>query len=413
MFKRVISNLSFSPTLVGQLGIYSKKLKKEQTIRKFGLIFVILTLIIQYLIIFQPPESANTSNRNDMIIGGINTKESDSLDKYLAEYDSNKRNLQSTLTYLGITKNEIIATKSTSFKVGNRYIWSFTPKYSYAQGERQYSVNNSQGKLLTTVYARPLNLQNNPNDQVQGWVGDSAKLGWFAIIKPSGNLVTEIAPKPASAVKCTTNNTACSTCSDNSTLWIDPTCKPSIIKSQVVNNITQNTTAASVITKTNDQISYTLTIENKSQNPTIIKIEDDINDILEYSNLIDNGGGSLNKNNILSWPETTLYPRTKQSRTFIINVFNQIPATAQGSSENTSYDCVIQNNFGSTSISAVNCPVQKTIESLSSQLPKIKPTEALIISTIVLTVTIYFYIRSRQLGKEIKIIRHNAHTGTI
>lgn len=404
MFKKIVSNLSFSPTLVGQLGVYSKKLKKEQAMRKFGLIFMILVLIIQYLIIFYPPESANNSNRNDMIIGGLNTNDSDSLNNFLNDYDNNKRNLQSTLTYLGITKDEIIATKPTYFKVGNRYSWSFTPKYSYTQGERQYSINNDQGRLLTNVYARPLNLQNNPNDRIQGWVGNSSKLGWFAIMKPSGNLVTEIAPKTTSAVKCTTNN---------STLWIDPTCNPNIIKSQAANNITQNTNATLVTVKANDQISYTLTVENKSQDPITIKIEDDINDILEYSNLIDNGGGYLDKNNVLSWPETTIYPKARQSRTFVINVFNQIPATAQGLSENTSYDCVLQNDFGNTLVSAIDCPVQKTIESLSSQLPKISPIKTLVASAILLIITIYFYMRSRQLNKEIKIIRHNTHTGTI
>jgi len=62
MFRKIVSNLPFSPALVGQLGFYSKKLRKEKTIRRLGLAFIILAIIIQSLAIFQPSDSANTSN---------------------------------------------------------------------------------------------------------------------------------------------------------------------------------------------------------------------------------------------------------------------------------------------------------------------------------------------------------------
>lgn len=62
MFRKIVSNLPFSPALVGQLGFYSKKLRKETITRQLGLAFVILFIIIQSLAILQPPDSANTSN---------------------------------------------------------------------------------------------------------------------------------------------------------------------------------------------------------------------------------------------------------------------------------------------------------------------------------------------------------------
>jgi len=38
MFRKIVSNLPFSPALVGQLGFYAKRLRKEETTRRLGLI---------------------------------------------------------------------------------------------------------------------------------------------------------------------------------------------------------------------------------------------------------------------------------------------------------------------------------------------------------------------------------------
>lgn len=60
MFRRIISNLPFSPSLVGQLSMFGKRMRKEVFARKISVILVTLTLIVQFLIVFQPPESANS-----------------------------------------------------------------------------------------------------------------------------------------------------------------------------------------------------------------------------------------------------------------------------------------------------------------------------------------------------------------
>ena len=54
MFRKIVSNLPFSPALVGQLGFYAKRLKKEETTRRLGLIFIALALVVQSLAVFQP-----------------------------------------------------------------------------------------------------------------------------------------------------------------------------------------------------------------------------------------------------------------------------------------------------------------------------------------------------------------------
>lgn len=422
MFKKIVSNLPFSPALVGQLAFYAKRLQKEEVTRKLGLIFVALTLIVQYLVIFQPSESANASNATDMVLGGLGTGENRSFNNYLAPYDANTRYLRDTMNYVGVTRDEITNTRFTSFKVGTKYSWGFAPKFSYDQGERQYSIPNSQGQQVTTVYSRPLALALSSDTEVWGWVGSSKKLGWFAIMQSCGNLVTDILPPPPPPPKCETNpellasDAACKPCPGNSTIWLDdPTCKPNIIKSKNAKNITQDIEDASkVIAKASDQISYTITIENNGLKPNSVELKDDLSDVLEYSSLIDNGGGSLNKTTgTLSWGDITLEPNSKQSRTFIVKILDNIPATAQGASEQTSYDCKILNTFGNSTTTEVDCPVPKVIETITAEMPKTGPGESVVFSSILLFVVTYFYAHSKQIKKEIKIIRKNAHAGTI
>lgn len=422
MFKKIISNLPFSPALVGQLSFYAKRLRKEETTRKLGLIFVALTIIVQYLVVFQPTESANASNETDMVLGGLGTGENRSFSNYLAPYDANTRYLRDTMNYVGITRDEIVNTKFTSFTVGNKYSWGFAPKFSYEQGERQYSVTNSQGQKVTTVYSRPLNLALGSDTEVWGWVGKSQKLGWFAIMQSCGNLVTDILPPPPPPPKCETNSSllasdeACKACPGNSTLWLDdPACTPNIIKTKKAVNLSQNTNdATNTVAKPGDQISYTITIENIGLKSSSVKLEDNLSDVLEYSTLIDNGGGSLDTHShLLSWNDITLEPNTKQSRTFVVKILNDIPATAKGSSEQTSYDCKILNTFGNSTTIKIDCPVPKVIETITSEMPKTGASENIIFSCIILFVTTYFYARSRQMKKEIKIIRQHAHSGTL
>jgi len=421
MFKKIISNLPFSPALVGQLSFYVKRLRKEELTRKLGLIFIALTIIVQYLVVFQPTESANASNETDMVLGGLGTGADRSFSNYLKPYDENTRYLRDTMNYIGVTRQEIVSAKFTSFTVGKKYSWGFAPKFSYEQGEHQYSVANSQNQNITTVFSRPLNLAIGSDTEVWGWVGNSQKLGWFAIMQSCGNLVTDTLPPPPPPPKCKINSELlasdkeCKYCPGNITLWIDdPACKPNIIKSKK-SNLTQNIDDATKTTaKAGDQISYTITIENNGSKPSSIELNDDLSDVLEYSTLIENGGGSIDNNSkILSWNNLTLEPNAKQSRTFVVKILNDIPATAKGASEQTSFDCKMLNTFGNSTIINIDCPIPKIIETITSEMPKTGASENVLFSCTILFTSTYFYARNKQMKKEIKIIRKHAHSGVI
>ncbi len=265
MFKKIVSNLPFSPALVGQLGPYSKSLRKEKTARRLGLIFVVLALIVQSLALFQPPESANASNPTD-----TNPIATQTLD------------------------NNLVKTMTAS--------------------------NASQGFLDATI--------------------GTASAG--------------------------------------------------------------------------DQISYTINIKNDSSASIVTKIQESLSDALEYSMLVDNGGGRLDKTTaILSWPETILAANTEQTRTFAIRLLDSVPATARGTINTKSYDCIITNNFGNTIDINVDCPAVKTIENIVSQLPSAGITENIVLAITVLAITAFLYARSKQLEKEIHLIRKDTTAGTL
>lgn len=191
MFRKIVSNLPFSPALVGQLGFYAKRLRKEEATRRLGLIFTALALVVQGFAVIAPPESANAADPNDMIYGGVSNGS-----QLLAHYDRNTNNMRDLYNTIGITRAEIAqATNNLQYRTNTdgTYSWGMNPKFSASQGEGSYTVKTSTGSR--TFHYRPQILWGKYN--YSAYVGYSAKFGWFAIMRACGNLVTKtVPPKP-------------------------------------------------------------------------------------------------------------------------------------------------------------------------------------------------------------------------
>jgi len=213
------------------------------------------------------------------------------------------------------------------------------------------------------------------------------------------------------------NSPDCQPCPGNPEIWIkDENCAGELIEQKTAINLDQsNVLAASVLAKPADRISYTVSVENKGAAPISQPIEEKLEDVLQYATIVDAGGGTYSQaSHTLTWPAVTLKPQEKQSRTFMVRLASAIPATNTGTSDSTSYDCTMTNTFGNSINIKVECPTQKVVvEQITSELPHTGARENLMFAGALLAVVTYFYARTRQTSKEIRLIRRDINAGTI
>lgn len=552
MFRKLVSNLPFSPALVGQLGFYARRLRKEEVTRRLGVVLTVFALIAQSFAVFIPPTPANAANDSDLIRGGVK-----SVTELMEHHSKNTNNIRDLFDSLGITRTEIskMTTKTVTSNDG-LYTWGLTPHYSYAQGERTYTAGGR------TFYHRSLKLwdraHNVPVSTYTAFVGHSAKMGWFGINKNCANLllktqpVTPAAPVkvtvcrpgvgvisiqesekkstdlpansiecvPKSAVcryinvnkidrtrmtvtaypatqgnvkitsyvftvrkgsasgpvvasqtlssgaaaatsqqftlneaatyyvstvinttvgatavsndcvktftvappeKCETNpslpknDPECKPCPGNPSLWYkSPECNEVIVESKAASNITQGKDATAVTATAGDRIEYKLTISNPGKVPAQAEFKEDLKDVLEYASLQEMGGGTFDAEaKTLTWPKITLAAGESQTRTFVVTLPQQIPTVSQGVSNPTSYDCVMSNTFGNNVEIKVQCDAPKIVEQTVKTLPSTGPGENILFGGVLLAVVSFFWTRSRQLGKEVRLVRKEFSAGAI
>jgi uncharacterized repeat protein (TIGR01451 family) len=208
MFRKLVANLPFSPALVGQLGFYAQRLKKEHITRRLGLIFTVLALVVQSFAIIRPPEAANAASPSNLVYGGI-----DSVDDLLRVYDNRSHDYKDIMDYAGVTRAELAGMSHKVVYVcsTDRNVISFgrQHQYSTAQGEIKHVVPRNNGGT-STVYSRPLYLFDSVNGRTNcydAYVGQSQKAGWFAIMRKCGNLFLKknIHPAPQARLAATCN----------------------------------------------------------------------------------------------------------------------------------------------------------------------------------------------------------------
>lgn len=428
MFRKIVSNLSFSPAVVGQLSFYAKRLRKEEVTRRLGLVFVALALIVQSLTVFQPSESANAADSNDLVYGGIRPSDG-GLSIFLSAYDRNANGLKDIINYFGITRNEIAGSSHGAFQ----NVASYNDTW-YSVNHRQTGTAGEQTLHTATTppltfYTRPWHRADNQNPTLWGFKGYSAKLasstgsGTFYLMDICGNLLIRKLPPPPPPKKCVYNNAIlasaeeCKPCPGNSGLWVnDKLCVANITQTKRATNTTQGSVDATTATaKESDTIVYTIKVTNTGLISKTVQLRDDLTDTLQYATLIDRGGGTFDETTkVLSWPDVNLSPNESQTRTIAVKILDTIPATAKGVSESTSYDCTITNAFGaSVTTIKVPCTPPKVIEKVVDQLPKTGPTENILAGGITLAFVTYFYARSRMMKKEVRLIRRHLNTGGI
>lgn len=385
MFRKLVANLSFSPALITEVGFYANRLRKETSTRQLTVFFMILALIVQSLTIFSPPESVNASSKQTLLRGGITSKED-----FLERYRANESNSKDIINSIGITEKELAASQAgTVTSSDNAFIINKFPRFGSSNGEIELQYIRSDTGLKESAYLSPLNLIT--SEEYKGWIGQSSAAGWFSIIQDSGNFLVKTLPSTATA-------------------------KTTGLSQQLTTlNLSQGNVAADTLLATaGDRISYTIIVQNTGQTQQIAPLAIPLSDALEYSSLIDSGGGQIdNKSDTLSWPPVALSPGQTEQRTFVIQLLNPLPATAKGLSDPLSYDCKLTTAYGNTSTIDLKCPEAKEVEGIISMFPTIGSTGSSIFALVILSIALFFYLRTRQLKTEIRLIRHNLNEGAL
>ncbi|HET8884241.1 MAG TPA: hypothetical protein VFM68_02110 [Candidatus Saccharimonadales bacterium] len=523
MFRKIVSNLAFSPALVGQLGFYAKRLRKEEATRRIGLIFVALALIVQSFAVFSPPESANAANADNIIYSGIRDKK-DLLKIYDRGSDTaGRKDIRQIYTHFGITRADIVNAHMGSYNTGdfNGQLKSVGRSDWGVPYRHPVKVAGADTTIYTGGYI---------NTQGKSWkmpalIGKRSVDGaWFAITLDCGNVVYVVPPPPikkptavcsslaitpisrtdvrlrakadttdgatisaytytiqdaagdvvlkqrvadsttTSSLKrtlptdgsytakvsvatslgektdadCIKNFTVsaeprcvvnpefvesspeCQPCPDDETLWYkDKNCTADFVLSKVVKNTTQSLdNAHNTTAKPGDQLQYTLSVKNTGNAPGSYTMTDTVADILEYATIVNIGDGKIvNESSaspaVIAWPAFDVDVNETVQKVIVVKVKNTVPVMATNLSNPQSYNCTVTNTFGNTLHVNIECPPEKAIEQMVTELPQTGAGENIIFSAIVVAVVIYFYARARQTATEVRLIRRDLNAGTI
>jgi len=102
MYKKLIANLPFNPSLIGQVSFYARRVHQEERIRRIGVFFVILSLFVQIFAVIAQPEPSLARSNNDIVPGGFSTQA-----EALEHCRQNNYDFGSTLAYFGVSCGDL------------------------------------------------------------------------------------------------------------------------------------------------------------------------------------------------------------------------------------------------------------------------------------------------------------------
>lgn len=191
MFRKLVSNLPFSPSLINQLAFYSKRLKKEQFTRKLGLIFTILAVVVQTMTFISPSQATLAASGNDIIYNGNGKTKNGIVQAYFNNRDQlGRTDIRTIFNHYGIAADNLNASRVVTIRstTANNY-WSIGRNPRGYGGEMAVQISGGP-----KIYSRTLH----------GW---AANRNWSAlevstpqgkrwILLECGNIVTQNIEKP-------------------------------------------------------------------------------------------------------------------------------------------------------------------------------------------------------------------------
>jgi len=457
MFEKLLSNLSFNSSIIEDLGFYTKRVRKEESVRRLGFLFIVLAFFVQFFAFLSPPQPSLAASTNDMINGGFNN-----ITELVADCNANLKDYRTIITYYGLSCNNLSAGKTVSlvstsynkqlFSMGWnpqgsinvvtkkptdeqpvdipgiasplywRYLWSWdTYAYSTYQAvettssitHKTYFILYACGNLVSIGLPSP-------------YTPPKPKPVVVVVHKSKPVVVVKRKPKPVVVVKRKPKQP---TCSFNNSISADSSgCKPcaaslssydtiACIKySKTASDLTEHwANANDKIAKPGDVILYTLTALNSGNG--VVKnfvMQDNLSYVLDYAKVINSNGGKINNNNIISWPAVNVLPNKAVVHTIEVSVLNPLPNTLASTSDPELYDHVMTNIYGNTiNIYLPKSPIVTVANITTTSLPNTGPGDGLIFGAIVIVIAGYFLARSKLILKESRVAIENNCGGEI
>ncbi|MDQ2973678.1 MAG: hypothetical protein M3Q79_04335 [bacterium] len=201
MFKQLVTNLPFNPSLIHEVTFYVGRLRKETSVRRIGFIFMALAMIIQMVAVISPPEKSMAASDNH-IINGLTTR-----DGILQAWDAPGSDIPAIYGHFGVTRADIAKLPqypNTTIRSNDGNDWWTTGRNSLTAYSNVSDVyKNSELALKvsdqTTIFMRQLRAWDirNPYNTYSAWTGTKADGTKFWVLKDCGNYtqVGKLPPK--------------------------------------------------------------------------------------------------------------------------------------------------------------------------------------------------------------------------
>jgi uncharacterized repeat protein (TIGR01451 family) len=111
MFEKLLSLLPYNPSLAQQVSFYSRRMREEATVRRTGLIFLVLAFLVQFFAVISPPQATVADSTNDLIDGGFSSRS-----EAVGACRSNTKYYGDILSNYGISCDDVAAASTVTIK---------------------------------------------------------------------------------------------------------------------------------------------------------------------------------------------------------------------------------------------------------------------------------------------------------
>ncbi len=443
MFKKLLSNLPFNPSLIGEVSFYARRMQDETAVRRTGVIFIVLAMFIQVFAIMSPPEPTLAESNNDVIRGGFSSRE-----QAVNYCRTNTQGFAVVLFYHGIScdtlgQASIQNIKSTAY---NKQLRSMGRN---PQGPKIARTGKPTGETKVNIGGTNYYMRNL-------WAWDSRASSTYKmlvmknvhgqtimIMFSCANIVTvghytPPAPKPqpkpqppqkpappkdvcpniigiqSTFEECDvcpnvpgTQSTQdeCYPCPEAETNESDTACMK---MTKTASNETQNIPEADgTLAEANDVIVYTLTTRNDgNQAIKDFIVEENMSDVLEYATIVNLDGGEIDDRHVVYWPKEDIAAGATLVKKITVKIKDPVPQTPVSASDPGSFDMIMTNVYYGNAVN-IKLPssVAKTTELTVQTLPETGPGTALAAGFAITAFASYFFARSKLLAKELAIVK--------